>query len=195
MTEENPSGQQQGGENQGTHTNTKPGAVNGAKDFKAITTQDEFDRAIRDRLDRQKGTHADEIATLQKQIDDLKSSKSEKSGDTPDDDKKSPLEKQIEEMQRKFDDLQAEKKAASDAEDRLSAVKAEKLDPAWAELIGGADASEWKANAKKVRELISKSKPAPDTNTGNQTKGPRNQPSNGVPEFKYRARGKQVSLS
>lgn len=193
---QNESGQQAGQETPNADPNAQKGQEKGGNEFKAITSQEDFDNAIKDRLERQKNSHKDEIDALQKQLNDLKSGKgNEKKDDKSDDSEKSPLEKKIEAMQQQFDELQAEKKAASDREERLKAVKAEKLDPQWADLISGKDASEWKANATKVRELISKQKSAPDTNTGHQSKPPSGQQGGGAPEYKFRPRGKTVQVT
>ena len=178
-----------------TTTETAPKGGQGNGDgFKAPASQEEFDRMVSDRLKREQGKRQDEIDKLTQQIKDLQG-KGQDGADTPDDDKKSPIEKDLERLQQQFEDLERSRKAEADAEKRASTVAAEKMEPEWANLVAGKDADEFATNLKRVKDLI-KAKKAPDTNTGNHVvKGPRGQQPTDVPEFKFRARGKQVQVT
>lgn len=144
-------------------------------------------KAVRE---EKKALEAD-LRTVKEQLNQLSKPNTNKPGDQ----QESELEKQIADLQKKFDDIAAEKQKSEDAKARAAAVKAEKLDESWADLIAGKDPTEWAANAKRIRELISKSRNAPDTNTGHQSKGPKGSQDQKAPEFKFRARGKQVTVS
>lgn len=200
MTQENQQSNDQQNQQQSKSESENQKGGDDKQGFKPPASQDEFDRMVKDRLDRANTSHQQEVDQLKQQLKDLESKKpTEEKDDKSSDQPKSALEKEMEKLRSEMEQLANERKAAEDAKSRVAAVKAEKLDEEWADLIAGESAADWTANAKKVSSLISKSiqdRKAPDTNTGHQSsKGPRGQANSGSPEFKFRSRGKQVTVS
>ena len=118
----------------------------GSTEFKPITSQDDLNRIIADRVSRERGKFAD-YGDLQAKAQKFEQLEAEKLTETQ------RLQAQLEELNGKA--ARAERENA-----RLAAIAAEGIPAEYQDLVHGETPEQFAASAKKAKELISKAQAA-----------------------------------
>jgi len=115
---------------------------NAGTDFKPITSQDDLNRIIADRVSRERGKFAD--------YDDLKA----KAGKFDQVEAEKLTETQR--LQAQLDELSGKAEKAQRENARLAAIAAEGIPAEYQDLVHGETPEEFTASAKKAKELLAK---------------------------------------
>lgn len=115
---------------------------NGGSEFQPITSQDDLNRIIADRVSRERGKFAD-YADFKSKAEKFDQLEAEKLTET-------------QRLQAQLDELSGKASAAEKANARLSVIAAEGIPAEYQDLVHGDTPEALSASAKKAKELIEK---------------------------------------
>ncbi|AYG02374.1 capsid assembly scaffolding protein Gp46 family protein [Gryllotalpicola protaetiae] len=134
-------------------TGTEPPQANAASaqdEFAPITTQEQFERALSDRLKRERAKFAD--------YDDLKTRAARW------DEVEAANKTELEKAQDRIRELESARNEDASERTRLNVIATLGIPPEYHDLITGQDEAEMTKRARQVRELLEAKAAAPDPN-------------------------------